>query len=302
MMEQNYNNKKKHRSAWLTLVLLMITALPITAQNVGDRFQVDGYYYQVVDATTNHTVKVTYGNEKAATAEARLQVLANETADLPNEWKAYNGKPKEGEEDELKVGKVENATTKIKVINIPEKISHNGNEWTVVAIGSYAFINERGISKINLPKTIEAIEDAAFYQSSVTMLNFPASLKYIGWRAFYKTNLSPYFIRRMEKNKKFWRYRKENMAIQILGETAIGPQAFEGSFSTSKFECSKIIFVGYQAFKGAKFNIQLTSLKKRRLAKQLRQMPQLKRCITISTLLSLTIGRAWNLLLNLVAL
>lgn len=37
-MKQNYNNKEKHRSAWFAFVLLMITALPITAQNVGDRF------------------------------------------------------------------------------------------------------------------------------------------------------------------------------------------------------------------------------------------------------------------------
>lgn len=86
-MKQNYNNKKKHRSAWFALVLLLMTALPITAQNVGDRFQVDGYYYEVVDAA-NHKVKVTYANANAATADATQQ---DATADLPNEWKAYNG-------------------------------------------------------------------------------------------------------------------------------------------------------------------------------------------------------------------
>lgn len=38
MMKENYNNKAKYRSAWIALVLLMITALPISAQNKRDRF------------------------------------------------------------------------------------------------------------------------------------------------------------------------------------------------------------------------------------------------------------------------
>ena len=69
-MKQNYNNKTKLRSAWFALVLLMITALPITAQNVGDRFQVGILWYEVVDAT-KHTVKVTYANENLDKAKAR---------------------------------------------------------------------------------------------------------------------------------------------------------------------------------------------------------------------------------------
>ena len=258
MMKQNYNNKVKHRSAWLALVLLIITALPITAQNKGDRFQVDpdnGYYYEVVDAA-KHTVKVTYKNEKAATAKARQKELKNYRADLPNEWKAYSGKPKQEVENEPKVGNDEKAINKINVINIPEKVSYNSKEWTVVAIGSYAFINERKIHKVVLPETIETIEDAAFYQCSVTMMNFPENLKYIGWRAFYKTNLDPYKVTRVNKpNGKFRRWKSDKLGIAIPDKTAIGPQAFEGSFSSAEFSCPNITFVGYQAFKGAKFKI-----------------------------------------------
>lgn len=86
------------------------------------------------------------------------------------------------------------------------------------------------------------------------MLNFPTSLKYIGWRAFYKTDLNPYVITKVRR-RKFQRYRKDRIPIHISGTTAIGPQAFEGSFSTSQFSCSQITFVGYQAFKGAKIHI-----------------------------------------------
>lgn len=256
MMKQNYNNKTKLRSAWFALVLLMITALPISAQNAAERFEVDGYCYEVVDAA-NHTVKVTYKNEKAATKDARGVNLKSDKDKLPNDdqWKAYSGNPKQDEVDEPKEGKVEKATHKIKVINIPDKVDHKGEKWTVVAIGSYAFINERGIYKVVLPKTIEAIEDAAFYQCSVITLKFPEKLKYIGWRAFYKTNLEPYEMTEVKSRGKFRRWKKDKFGIAIPGKTAIGPQAFEGSFSKANFSCPNITFLGYQAFKGDKFDI-----------------------------------------------
>ena len=260
-MSKNYNNKTKHRSAWFALLLLMITALPITAQNVGEKFQVDnGYWYEVVDAT-NHTVKVTYGNVNLDKTQATQQKLANATADLPNEWKGYNGAPKVTLEKEYKIGTFPASTPdadqkhNISLIKVPATVKYNNEDWKVVAIGSYAFINERGIDNVELPEGIEAIEDAAFYQCSVTMINFPKSLKYIGWRAFYKTNLEPYSGITTKSNKKSTKHTKNLQPIIIPGKTAIGPQAFEGSFSKSKFECPNITFVGYQAFKGDKFNI-----------------------------------------------
>ncbi len=261
MMKQNYNNKTKLRSAWFALVLLMLTALPVTAQTVGDRFQVDGYYYEVVDAT-KHTVKLTYGNKNLNTAHARDVNLTSSTDELANDKKGYNGTPKVTLVEEYKIGIFSNKTPdadqkhNISLIKVPATVKYNNNEvWNVVAIGSYAFINERGIDKVELPESIEAIEDAAFYQCSVNTLNFPANLKYIGWRSFYKTNLEPYSGITTKSNKSSTKHMKNLQPIKIPGSTAIGPQAFEGSFSTSKFECSNITFVGYQAFKGDKFDI-----------------------------------------------
>ncbi len=261
MMKENYNNKAKHRSAWFAFVLLMITALPITAQNKGDRFQVDnGYWYEVVDAAAK-TVKVTWANSSAATAQATKQVLESETADLPDQWKGYNGTPKVTLDKEYKIGTFPASTPEadqkhnISLIKVPATVRHNNEDWKVVAIGSYAFINERGIDNVELPEGIEAIEDAAFYQCSVTMMNFPESLKYIGWRAFYKTNLVPYSSITTKSNKNSTKHTKNFQPIIIPGKTAIGPQAFEGSFSAKEFKCPQITFVGYQAFKGDKFKI-----------------------------------------------
>lgn len=128
MMKQNYNNKAKHRSAWFALVLLMITALPISAQNKRERFEFDSYWYEVVDAA-KHTVKLTYANPDAATAQAREVKLKGSYDKLPkdNQWKAYNGTVKEGEEDEfVKFSKEKGDTKKIPVVIIPEKVSYNG--------------------------------------------------------------------------------------------------------------------------------------------------------------------------------
>lgn len=264
-MKENYNNKTKLRSAWFALVLLMITAQPITAQNAAKRFQVGQLWYEVVDATAK-TVKVSYANTDVTKPEATRQVLADATADLPDEWKGYNGTlkinavDKNGKKVETIADELayEKATGQIYTITIPDKVNYNDKEWTVTAIGSYAFINERRITKMVLPETIEAIEDAAFYQCSVKLLNFPTSLKYIGWRVFYKSSLETFYLKpykgRNPAKKGTWD-RVSGTAVDIPGSTAIGPQAFEGIFSTSEFKCPNITFVGYQAFKGAKIEI-----------------------------------------------
>ena len=216
-MKENYNNKTKLRSAWLALVLLMITALPITAQNVRDRFQVGQLWYEVVDATAK-TVKVTYGNENLDTEAAKKQNLKADWADIANnDMKAYKG--------ELN-GK----------ITIPEKVSYNSANWTVVAIGTCAFINERGNYKkgdieleIVLPQTIEHIEEAAFYQCIVWNINFPQNLKTIGRQAFYKGNLCySYSYRRPDIRAGRRSGKRTKKGITIPGQTAIGPQAFGG--------------------------------------------------------------------------
>ena len=249
-MKENYNNKTKHRSAWFALVLLMITALPITAQNVRDRFQVGTLWYEVVDAT-KHTVKVTYANDKAATSEARAANLSDDWADIANnEMKAYKG--------ELN-GK----------ITIPDKVNYNTVDWTVVAIGTCAFINERGNYKkgdieieIILPETIEHIEEAAFYQCIVWNINFPQGLKTIGRQAFYKGNLCySYRYRNPQTRQGRTSGNRTRNGITIPGKTAIGPQAFEEcSANTGKrsiLSCPNITYVGYQAFKGSAIQIEV---------------------------------------------
>lgn len=229
----------------------MITALPISALNKGDRFKGQGgiFWYEVVDAT-KHTVKVTYENPKATTQEARDQKVGRDYEDTSNkEYKGYYGKLND-------------------VITIPETVKDaDGTQWKVVAIGTCAFINERGFFEIpkgkenvkkiagtinitvNLPSTIEHIEEAAFYQAYACTINFPEGLKTIGRQAFYNAVVGYYYKYTYANLRKGAKAVKTNTP-QIIGQTAIGPQAFEEcSTAGATLICNKISYLGYQAFK-----------------------------------------------------
>ena len=260
-MKENYNNKTKLRSAWFALVMLMITALPISAQNAGKRFQVGQLWYEVVDATAK-TVKVTYANTNATKPEARQQQFEHDyvnngvqggDAEADNTYKGYSG-------------------TLNGPITIPETVKDaNGTSWKVVAIGTCAFINERGFyveDKVKnkekgirldfvLPSTIERIEEAAFYQAYACAINFPQGLKTIGRQAFYKGIVGYYYTYRLPDKRRSVRKRSAG-TITIPGQTAIGPQAFEECSSAgATLSCPNIKYLGYQAFKGSGFTLEV---------------------------------------------
>ena len=245
----------------------MITALPITAKDKGDRFQVGQLWYEVVDAT-KHTVKVTYENTNAAKPEARQQTFENDYAN--NGTTTYRGKlTKGGDEGADNTYKGYSGTLN-GTITIPETVKDDGGtKWTVVAIGTCAFINERGFYdnnsekkvqlNFNLPPTIKHIEEAAFYQAYACAINFPEGLETIGRQAFYKSIVGYYFIYSYPKIRRGGGPRaKSTGTITIPGQTAIGPQAFEEcSTRGATLSCPNIRYLGYQAFKKSGFTMEV---------------------------------------------
>ncbi len=137
--------KTKRRGIFLVLLLLM--AMPITAQNVNDQFKVDNLWYIIKDAT-NHKVYVT---------------------DAPSNTDPENTYQK----------------TLSGHLTIPETVSYNGKSWTVVGINVRAFVEVESITSVTLPPTIEYICGSAFgYTTNLKSINFPAALKLIGTGAF----------------------------------------------------------------------------------------------------------------------
>ena len=251
-MKQNFIYKTKHRSAWLTLALLFMSVISMTAQTKGERFQVGTLWYEITDVA-EQTVKVTYANDKAAKTEARQQNCGADYLDEGDKaYKGYNG-------------------TLNETITIPEQVNYQGKDWTVTAIGTCAFINERGFyveDKVKnkekrirldfvLPPTIKHIEEAAFYQAYACTINFPEGLKTIEKHAFYKSIVGYYYTYRRPDLRRGYR-RHTTGTITIPGQTAIGPQAFEECpVSGAKLSCPNIKYLGYQAFKGSKFSMEV---------------------------------------------
>ena len=64
-------------------------------------------------------------------------------------------------------------------IVIPEKINVEGTEYTVTAIGEYAFFYTKGITSLSMPETIETIGTYAFCYSIIEELNIPSKVKVI---------------------------------------------------------------------------------------------------------------------------
>ena len=151
-MKQLYMLKTKRRGIFLALLLLM--AMPMAAQQVNERFEVDGLMYSVLDPT-KHTLKVL--------PKAIYLQLTDEADDKTS---AYLGKLSG-------------------VIDLSQPIPYNGKSWMVTEIGERAFQLEK-ITEVILPDCITKIGYKAFFKMPLlTTINFPASLKIIESQAFY---------------------------------------------------------------------------------------------------------------------
>ncbi len=75
-------------------------------------------------------------------------------------------------------------------IEIPSKVSYNDNEYTVVAIGNYAFhgtsSSYSSISSVKIPETVTSIGQYAFqYNSAMADLTIPEGVSSLGTYVFY---------------------------------------------------------------------------------------------------------------------
>ena len=151
-MKQLYMFKTKRRGIFLALLLLM--AMPMTAQQVNERFEVGDLLYSVLDVT-KHTIKVL--------PKANYLQLTDEADDVTS---AYDGKLSG-------------------VIDLSQPVSYKGKSWMVTEIGERAFQLEK-ITEVKLPDGITKIGYKAFFKTPLLpTINFPTSLKIIESQAFY---------------------------------------------------------------------------------------------------------------------
>ena len=75
-------------------------------------------------------------------------------------------------------------------ITIPQTITHNGNNYTVTALGDLAFERCIGVTSLTLPATIRHIGSYCFYNCNFPSLQLPDSLRTLGDHAFLYSRVS----------------------------------------------------------------------------------------------------------------
>ncbi len=70
-------------------------------------------------------------------------------------------------------------------INIPERVSYNGNRYSVIGIDGYAFVNCDKITSVSIPSSVITIGAAAFQScSSLTSIEIPDGVKTLDYYVF----------------------------------------------------------------------------------------------------------------------
>ncbi len=71
------------------------------------------------------------------------------------------------------------------VVNVPEKVVHNGQTYTVVSVGQYAFAESSELTAVTLPSSVTEIKEGAFYNcTGITSFTIPENVTTVGYRAF----------------------------------------------------------------------------------------------------------------------
>lgn len=157
------------------------------------------------------------------------------------------------------------------LINIPSTVTHDDVTYTVTAIDIEAFYYQRGMKVVNLPATIEKIDTAAFYLSSlsgisvqegvrrinygafestaISEITLPQSLSHIGSLAFCSTNISRVDLPSSIDTLRRWTYSGCPIECIVFHEglVVIEDEAFPGQYLDS------LIFPSTLQYLGSKF-------------------------------------------------
>ena len=150
----------------------------------------------------------------------------------------------------------------IKTANIPEKITYEGNDYTVTSIRYGAFEGCSSLASVVIPSSVTSIEDDAFYNcSSLASVVIPNSVTSIGKYAF--SGCSSLLAYRLNSDYTAYVYdagdsiKTANIPEKITYEgkdytiTSIGDYAFYGCSSLASVVIpSSVTSIGSNAFLG----------------------------------------------------
>lgn len=147
---------------------------------------------------------------------------------------------------------------------IPEKVTYNGTEYSVVEIGYQSFYECTSLTAVIIPNSVTNIGTDAFYEcSALTSINIPNSVIGIGAYAFYGcSGLASINIPNSVTSIGDYAFVNCSRLTEInipKSVTSIGEKAFEGCSGLQSINISNsVTSIGNEAFNGCS---TLTSIK-----------------------------------------
>jgi hypothetical protein len=167
-------------------------------------------------------------------------------------------------DDMVTVSKYEDDIKYAGDIVIPEKISVDGQEYTVRTIESDAFYYCDELTSVQLPGTITFIDKSAFKNcKNLSAINLPNSIVYISDWVFYNTGLTevtlPQNLTSIQSDT-FYGCRNLTKVVLSDGLTTIGDRAFGRCYALKEFTIPQsVTSIGENAFERVSFT-EFTSL------------------------------------------
>ena len=147
---------------------------------------------------------------------------------------------------------------------IPETVMHNGETYTVTAIGEYAFYDCWGLTSVVLPNTLTSIYHGAFeYCGSLTSLNLGTSVTSIGSYAFHAcTSLTSLDIPSTVTSIGEWAFYECGELTSVVfpnSLTSLGNWAFRACFGLTEIVIpSSLASIGVNPFAECSSLAQIT--------------------------------------------
>lgn len=135
---------------------------------------------------------------------------------------------------------------------VPQTVTYGQNTYTVVGLNNRCFNECDGIITINLPSTIDSIDEYAFYGCGLRSIVIPNSVRHIGNNAFYNCSYLnlvtlPDSLRSIEQYLFYSCDSLTSITIPPLVDS-IKNYAFSYSGLTSIVVPSSVEYIGYSAF------------------------------------------------------
>lgn len=161
------------------VLLIVLFPAPLSAYD----FVADGVYYAIT-SRLKRTVEVTHWEERTNDKGRPQRVMHHHDCEHNHENEPLSNRHRkliQMDEDAVE----RERTAYIGKVIVPVTVRYRGIRYTVTGVGKGSFWGRNQLTEIDLPESIQYIEDAAFEKcTGLTRMRIPSSVTRIGFAAF----------------------------------------------------------------------------------------------------------------------